>query len=294
MREEPIGSVLRKISWKYWLIITICLAIPIIIDGYLSDFFVDEIWNLYLIPVAILSYYDGFRGALISWFPSCLIFLAVQFKDVFTQKRFPFDSGQVYSFVLIMAGISAVIGYLTEKLHSKEKKLKELNMALAEFSVVDPLTGLYNRRYLDLRLGDEIKRAKRKGYQVSLLMIDGDNFKKINDTYGHPEGDLALKRLAEKLKDLVRLEDIVARYGGDEFCVVLPDADAKEAKEVANRLCRATHDIKLSISIGYATFPDDASSVEELIKAADQALLEAKQQGKSKISCFNEVKNVFD
>lgn len=142
-----------------------------------------------------------------------------------------------------------------------------------------------------MRLENEIKRAKRKGYTVSFLMIDADNFKEINDTYGHPEGDSALKQLSEKLKALVRHEDIVARYGGDEFCVVLPDADKKATMEVACRLCHASHAANLPISVGYATYPADAANSEELIEAADQAILKAKKQGKGKVVCYTSVKN---
>lgn len=286
MREKPVGYVLKKISWKFWMAIIISLSVPIIRETYFPDFFVDEVWNLYLIPVAILAYYDGLRGALIAVIPSCMIFLAVELKSLFIEKKALLDTGQVFAFMFIIVWISIVIGNLTEKLHEKEKKLEEMNLSLAELTVVDPLTGLYNRRYLEMRLESEIKRAKRKGYPVSFLMIDGDNFKEINDTYGHPEGDRALKQVAEKLRSLVRNEDIVARYGGDEFCVVLPDADKKVAMEVAKRLCQASHDAKLSISIGYASYPADAKNSEELIEAADKALLEAKKQGKSKAVCY--------
>jgi len=216
----------------------------------------------------------------------------VGLKSLFSEKRPPMDTAQVFSFLLIMAGVSTVIGYLTEKLHEKEKKLQELNLCLTQLTVVDPLTGVYNRRYLEMRLENEIKRAERKGYPVSLLMIDADNFKQINDNYGHPEGDSALKQLSQKLRAFVRHEDIVARYGGDEFCVVLPDTDKNATMEVASRLCQASHDAKLPISIGYATYPADAANSEELIKVADQALLEAKKQGKSKVVCYTSVKKI--
>lgn len=223
--------------------------------------------------------------------PCCMIFLAIEFKSMLIEKRPLMDTGQAFSFMLIIAGISLLIGNLTEKLHEKEKKLEELNLSLAELIVVDPLTGLYNRRYLEMRIESEIKRAKRKGYSVSFLMIDGDNFKQINDTFGHPEGDRALKQIADKLKSLVRDEDIVARYGGDEFCVLLPDADKKVAMDVAKRMCQASNDAKLSISVGYASYPEDAETSDELIEAADKALLEAKRQGKSKAVCYNPAEN---
>ncbi|MDI3481650.1 MAG: hypothetical protein PWQ97_1305 [Tepidanaerobacteraceae bacterium] len=282
---------LKKIPYRYWLIISFCIAVPIAREKFFPNVFIDEIWNLYIIPVIIFSYYDGFRGAILSGALCNMIFIFTQIKDIVANKKLPGELGQIFSFLLVIAGISMSIGYLTEKLRDKERRLKALNERLMELALIDPLTGLYNRRYIQQRLNDEISRADRKGSLVSFLMIDGDNFKEINDTMGHLKGDEELQHLAETLQSSVRQSDIVARYGGDEFCVILPDTDKKAAREVAARLCEACRDSRLSISIGYASYPEDAENGDELVKIADLALLEAKKEGKNRVVSFSKNKN---
>ncbi|MCR4429713.1 MAG: diguanylate cyclase [Tepidanaerobacteraceae bacterium] len=286
MKQASMMESFKKIPYRYWMIIAFCIFIPIARENYFPDIFIDEIWNLYIIPVIIFSYYDGFRGAILSGTLCDLIFIIIEIKGIIADKKFPVDFGQMFSFLFVIAGISMSIGYLTERLREKERRLKALNERLMELALIDPLTGLYNRRYIQQRLHDEISRASRKGYSVSFLMIDGDNFKEINDTLGHPTGDEELQNLAETLHTCVRQSDIVARYGGDEFCVILPDTDKKAAQEVATRLCEASRDSRLSISIGYASYPEDADNGDELVKIADMALLEAKKEGKNRAVSF--------
>lgn len=158
----------------------------------------------------------------------------------------------------------------------------------------DELTGLYNHRYLQEYLRNELQRAERYTRPVSVLMVDIDHFKVINDTYGHSVGDQALKAVADILAETVRDMDIVARYGGEEFVVVLPEAELSEAIACAQRLRRAvqarkiharsvdagvasTIDLQLTISIGVAAFPEDGQGAADLINAADTALSGAKR-----------------
>jgi diguanylate cyclase (GGDEF)-like protein len=153
----------------------------------------------------------------------------------------------------------------------------------------DPLTGFYNHRVLHERLGEELLRARRSRRPISLLMLDLDDFKLVNDSFGHQLGDRVLVWTAEKIRETLRATDVPARYGGDEFAIVLPETDADEAASAARRILdvferdafdrEGRESLPVAISIGVATFPDDAASPTELIAAADQRLYRAKGSG---------------
>ncbi len=159
-------------------------------------------------------------------------------------------------------------------------------------SVTDDLTSLYNSRYLNLVLRRESKRASRSGRPLSLLFLDLDGFKSVNDRHGHLCGSRALVEAARVIRGCARETDVVGRFGGDEFAVVLPDTGSEGAVAVAERVREriAAHsflkasdglDIHLTTSVGVATLPDVAASAEELIKAADTAMYRVKDKGKN-------------
>jgi diguanylate cyclase (GGDEF)-like protein len=160
-------------------------------------------------------------------------------------------------------------------------------------SVTDDLTGLSNSRYLNLVLRRETKRASRSGRPLSLLFIDLDGFKRINDTHGHLFGSRALVEAAGVIRSSARETDVVARFGGDEFSLVLPDTGGEGAFAVGERVRErmAAHrflagdglDIHLTVSVGVATLPDAAASAEELVQAADAAMYRVKESGKNGI-----------
>jgi diguanylate cyclase (GGDEF)-like protein len=162
-----------------------------------------------------------------------------------------------------------------------------------ELSVTDDLTQLYNSRYLSQVLRRETKRASRSGRPLSLLFIDLDGFKGINDTHGHLFGSSALVEAAAVIRISARETDIVARFGGDEFALVLPDTGSEGAVAVGERIRDkiAVHqflqkdglDIRLTVSVGVATLPDVAASAEQLIHAADEAMYWVKDHGKNGI-----------
>lgn len=154
---------------------------------------------------------------------------------------------------------------------------------LERYAFHDHLTGLLNRRMFYQRMGREIKGARRYGYPISLAIMDIDNFKEYNDTYGHLEGDRALAELGKLLKEEVRASDFAARLGGEEFAIVLPHTAKESARIMADRLIRRIKEkLSLSVSIGIGEFPADADTLRSLMRQVDKALYEAKKLGKGK------------
>ena len=177
-----------------------------------------------------------------------------------------------------------------EKLKAQLNEINRLHLLLKEQVVRDPLTGLFNRRYLDETLDRELARARREGYPVCVIMLDIDHFKRLNDTYGHQAGDQVLKTLAALLSDNMREGDMPCRYGGEEFTMALPNATAAIARERAEEWrkkfealsTRFGHfELKSTISLGIAAYPEHGKTRDELIQAADTALYVSKKTGRN-------------
>ena len=164
-------------------------------------------------------------------------------------------------------------------------------------AVFDTLTTLYNRRYFEERLIVEAQKSFYGGAFLSLVMVDIDHFKKVNDTFGHTEGDKVLQEIASLLKASVRKKDTVARYGGEEFILILPEAGLEEAAMISERIRQLVEKtlfdvgqahINLTVSLGISNFPSHhARTKEDLVKMADQALYDAKRGGRNRVCVFN-------
>jgi diguanylate cyclase (GGDEF)-like protein len=182
-----------------------------------------------------------------------------------------------------------------EQLRVDMEKIEQLKEELHEQAIHDPLTGLYNRRYLNETLAREITRVERENNSLSVIMSDIDHFKMINDTYGHPVGDKFLVEIASLMKKHARGSDIVCRYGGEEFLLVLPgttiSSAAKRAEEIRQKCTEIIiqhkgKDLKVTMSFGMATYPDHGKESEEIIAKADKALYRAKAQGRNRTVRF--------
>lgn len=170
--------------------------------------------------------------------------------------------------------------------------MKDMAGEYEQLSVTDALTGLLNRRYLEERLAEELLRSSRHGFAMSLIMIDVDQFKSYNDTFGHPAGDTALKMVADVLKDTLRGADVAARYGGEEFAVLLPQTSIAEAAQIAERLRQRIENTRfpkreVTVSMGIAGSSSELNNPKELVAAADIALYEAKNEGRNRVKIFS-------
>lgn len=176
---------------------------------------------------------------------------------------------------------------MNEKLRQQLTEIEKLQTILHEQAIQDPLTGLYNRRYMEEALKHEHARATRAGQTFSVVMVDMNDLKKINDGYGHIMGDEAIKQAGNLLKERIRAEDIACRYGGDEFLVILHNASSETARQCTQQwenrakelsITSKNKKIPISFSIGIATYPTDSSHIEELILLADASLYAAKSK----------------
>jgi diguanylate cyclase (GGDEF)-like protein len=190
---------------------------------------------------------------------------------------------------LVAIPLFSLVFYYILKGMKKSKELKNLHTRLKELLKVDELTGLSNRRDFMDYLNEMVSLSKRRSQSLSLLMADIDNFKNINDTYGHHMGDEFLKAVGDVLKDNTREEDLAARMGGDEFVILLPQTSLKEALNIAERIKESVKGISIlsenninTLSIGAAVLNNDDNS-ESLLKKADDALYKAKEKGRNRV-----------
>lgn len=182
----------------------------------------------------------------------------------------------------------------TEELKEALTKLSEAHIILKELNTIDAVTGIRNRQYFDEVLDQEWRRARRQGYDISMLLLDIDHFKRVNDTYGHLAGDECLAAVAKEVDEMFnRPSDVVARYGGEEFAVVLPYVSPDNAHRLAEQLRKIIedsaydadgHKLSVTISIGVASIrPDEENAPRDLIGFADQVLYEAKASGRNRV-----------
>jgi diguanylate cyclase (GGDEF)-like protein len=203
-------------------------------------------------------------------------------------SREPDAISSFHSYLLTTIADQAGMSITNAQLHNQVEML----------AITDGLTGLYNHKHFQERMNDEFQRLQRIPQPLTMMLMDIDFFKKINDTYGHPAGDMVLRKLAQMLRKALRGIDIIARYGGEEFATVLVGAEVNGARKMAERLRTTVMNtsfpidqgsINITLSIGLAAFPHDAGTKEEIISRADQALYYAKENGRNRVCTWKEI-----
>lgn len=246
--------------------------------------------NLHFLIILLLAFYFGYVGLVTG--------LVLNSYNIFIQIYYWVHSGDLYyASVVGLYGMMVFAAGLIAVEVEKEKKKKAL---LETLSVTDGVSGLYNHRYFQQRLEDEIARASRNGESLVLCMIDIDQFKMFNDLKGHGAGDEAIEQTGKVIKEAIREHDVVCRYGGDEFAVILPACSEKDAVKVIEKIKEAYKKLNLSyfsfdssfqltLSVGYSVYPTSAVSKGDLLSQADSALYHAKSMGRDRIEQYQQV-----
>ena len=200
-------------------------------------------------------------------------------------------------FILTVGVLVVLVAALRQRylqqIDSQTQQLVASEARLRELSIRDPLTGLFNRRYLEEVLTVEMMRAMRKGYLIGIIMADVDHFKQFNDTYGHAAGDAVLVQVGNFLRMHVRSSDVTCRYGGEEFLLVLPEVSREITQMRAERMCEDVRDLHVefegqtleavTLSLGVAIFPEHGPTKDAILGSADTALYRAKGEGRDRV-----------
>jgi diguanylate cyclase (GGDEF)-like protein len=214
----------------------------------------------------------------------------------------PESAALLSTFSRVLAGVeqqASEIERFADKLDLAYKDIQTSSARLKEFSFKDEVTGLYNRRFFSIRLEEEVSRYRRFNHPVSVVLLDLDGFKAVNDELGHGAGDETLRGVADVLMKNSRGINVICRYGGDEFAILLVETSKTGARLYADRIryvlpgYRFTHGRRVTASFGIASVPEDvAPQADELIRAADEALYAAKRSGKNRVSVYESLGTV--
>ncbi|HDP69794.1 MAG TPA: diguanylate cyclase [Actinobacteria bacterium] len=252
------------------------MILSFVLVGFINVITEDiALFNLFFIPLLLAAVcFDVWGGVLVSLGAAIVLLLFVD--NVFFS--------QIVILALVMLAVGLILGQMS-------KKRKEDHDRLEHLSMVDRLTGLYNYGYFIDRIEEEKERADRFGSKLSLIMLDVDFFKPFNDKFGHEKGNTLIKEMTKIINEQVRVVDVVARYGAEEFAIILPNTSG-EAAEVAERIRRAIEEAdfegeKMTLSAGVATYPTDADDELDLIDRADQALNLSKTNGRNLVSVYS-------
>jgi diguanylate cyclase (GGDEF)-like protein len=271
------------------VIASISLAVMVVVREYFLAFVFTALW-----PIAwwlLAHYWQQSQNLVLG-----LLLLALSALLVAASNGINETFHRMLSLAWQQETMARELGQITSSLRERNRQLQEARRQLTDLANVDELTGLGNRRLVNQALRDEVRRARRAGTSLAVVLIDVDFFKAYNDTYGHPAGDQVLRRLGDVMRRLsARAGELLARYGGEEFIAVLPGATEEDAVRVAQRLQRLTEEEniphgasdvadRVTLSQGIAALvPDGDTDAHRLVDLADEALYRAKRRGRNRI-----------
>jgi diguanylate cyclase (GGDEF)-like protein len=268
----------RRLTVEALTMIVFVSILVVLTGGYASPFFVG-----YLLVVGSASLWGSTRTPLLLAVVASIGYvLAVLARPLVYGDALPADAVAAVAFILVAIGL---VAYVAAVISREQRRSSEAALSLSRY---DRLTGLYSRLTFESALEQEVLRAARTGRGFSLLLLDLDALKPVNDRYGHDAGDRLLRAIGEVMRDGVRATDLAARLGGDEFVVILPETDIGGALLVAEKLRRDIGRMKVSssVSIGVVGFPEEGRGAAELLRRADQAMYQAKRQGKDQTFAY--------
>jgi diguanylate cyclase (GGDEF)-like protein len=246
--------------------------------------------NLYLLPIVACALILGKLMTLLETVAIALCFVALSWGE----SRYPPSSLAYYGQLAAQLGPVILVAFITTMLSADIRAAVE---KIKQVSDTDELTGLYNMRAFTAIYQRGFKQAVRYSHPLSIAMIDSDNLKNVNDVYGHEAGNRLLQHIVNRMREELRGSDVVARYGGDEFIVLLVETAAAGAADMAERIRQAIevsrlefggHVIRTTVSIGFASYPSDGGDAAAIMDKADRALYRAKQAGKNRVTRYSD------
>lgn len=267
---------MKKITLRSIIFSSYSLILAILVTAYMGD--KTYLLNFYILPVLFGAYYYDIFGGI------GFVLISTGLSLFFMHKAGnPIADTPMITQIVIFAIVGIVAGIF-------QRENNRLNNYLLRASLTDRLTGLYNYGYFTKRVREEIARADRYKHPLSLIMIDIDHFKQYNDTYGHQKGNQVLVTLSRIFTENMRQSDVAFRYGGEEFCIILPET-GEDARQLAERLRQKVGteefpgNVKITISVGVSYHPCPDESIG-LVERADKALYEAKERGRNRVCVY--------
>lgn len=267
---------MRKITFRSIAFTSYALAIAVLATAYMGDN--TYLLNFYILPILFGAYYFDLYGA------TAFIFISSGLSLLFMHNAGKPIGDAPFAIQIVIFAIVGVVAGIFQRENNK------LNNYLLKASLTDKLTNLYNYGYFTKRIEEEVARADRYKHSVALVIVDIDHFKKYNDTYGHQKGNQVLVKLSHIIMENRRRSDVAFRYGGEEFCIILPETE-DGAPEFAERLRKKVEaeefpgKVKITISAGVACHPCKNKNIG-LVERADMALYEAKETGRNRVCVY--------
>lgn len=299
----------RRIRNKIILALLLCSFIPLMILIYiLHGYIVPLLGQNRLVVVALqaLTLFTGLlmaAGAYVIWEMANAVVRTAQL--IASAREIPADLQRTDEIGALINSFSRMLGTIEQqaaeinqfavRLEAAHRELEQASAKLKKFSFEDELTGLYNRRYLLIRMEEELSRYRRFNHPASIILMDVDGLKSINDELGHAAGDDTLREVAQLLLKHSREINVLCRYGGDEFAILLVETPKAGARLYAERIrqavadCSFSHGRRVTVSLGVVSLPEDVdTSAEDLLRAADEALYAAKRLGKNRVAEYKD------